>query len=242
MRGNFVLPDHGRTKRSTNTGRFHGRKDVYMKAKYYSVTFKCGHTERIQISGDWETVKRKMDGYKRHLCCSKCAETTFRKHKEIDHRAVYMSYRAYKEHFSSYDCLPSTYDKDSKRILVFLPKWENFDEIFRELANRSDKATYLSETTETDKYGNYRKTIYYSDGDHVFGVCTPYEKISIEGRTLFEQKTPFRIDLDANSLGDFAESIVFGIQDRELEIKRLEELKYRYKPEIDEAFPFDIGE
>lgn len=104
----------------------------------YDVTFSCGHTEEVQIYGKSEERENKIRYYKKSGLCSECYKKQMDKENAENCKAVKMSYREYKENYADCKTKAGSYDKETKTIVVYIPKKEKKEdarEVFRKALN-----------------------------------------------------------------------------------------------------------
>ncbi len=82
---------------------------------YMTITRKCGHNEKVFLYEDEMNNQNSIKNHCEHEC-----EKCFLKHNNINE--VKMSYSSYKIEYSDCRTKSNSYDKDSKTIIVYIPK------------------------------------------------------------------------------------------------------------------------
>ncbi len=82
---------------------------------YMTITRKCGHNEKVFL---YEDEMNNQNSIKNH--CEYECEKCFLKHNNV--KEVKMDYSTYKIEYSYCRTKPNSYDKDSKTIIVYIPK------------------------------------------------------------------------------------------------------------------------
>ena len=94
----------------------------------YEVRFSCGHTETVELFGKNADRQRKIAWFEESGLCSKCyAEQKAAEMAEV-FDAVEMFYGDYKEKFSDCKTKPGSYNRETKTIIVYVPKEDPAEE------------------------------------------------------------------------------------------------------------------
>lgn len=103
----------------------------------YDVRFSCGHTETVELFGKNADRQRKIAWFEESGLCSKCyAEKNASEMAEAFY-AVEMFYGDYKEKFSDCKTKPGSYNRETKTIIVYVPKEEPAEEREAEIIKAS---------------------------------------------------------------------------------------------------------
>ena len=94
----------------------------------YDVNFSCGHTETVELFGKNADRQRKIAWFEESGLCSKCYAEKKAAEMTEGFDAVEMFYGDYKEKFSDCKTKPGSYNRETKTIIVYVPKEENSDE------------------------------------------------------------------------------------------------------------------
>lgn len=87
----------------------------------YSVEFKCGHNEEVQLYGPYADREREIERLS-ECDCPACRKLAFQKSMSAEYDEVRMSYADYKKSYSDCKTLRDSYDKKTKTIVVFVKK------------------------------------------------------------------------------------------------------------------------
>ena len=90
----------------------------------YDVTFSCGHTATIELFGTTEQRERKIKWYETYGDCPDCYEAHINAENAEGCEAVEMSYREYKENYGECKTERGSYNKETKTIVVYVPRTE----------------------------------------------------------------------------------------------------------------------
>ena len=90
----------------------------------YDVTFSCGHTETVEIYGKTEDREKKIAYYGKSGLCPECYEKKMNEKKAENCEEVEMKYSEYKENYADCKTKSGSYDKETKTIVVYVPKKE----------------------------------------------------------------------------------------------------------------------
>ena len=88
----------------------------------YDVDFSCGHNEVVQLFGKVRERERRIAYWECYGLCSKCYREQREIEKAIGCDEVEMSYREYKNKFSSCKTKDGSYNGITKTIVVYIPK------------------------------------------------------------------------------------------------------------------------
>ena len=88
----------------------------------YDVKFSCGHTEEMQLFGKMEDRERKIKYLGKNGLCSECYKKKMNEENSENCEEVEMSYREYKENYADCKTKSGSYDKETKTIIVYVPK------------------------------------------------------------------------------------------------------------------------
>ena len=98
----------------------------------YDVKFSCGHTETVELFGKNADRQRKIAWFEESGLCSKCYAEKKAAEMAEGFNAVEMFYGDYKEKFSNCKTKPGSYNRETKTIIVYIPKEESNEERERE--------------------------------------------------------------------------------------------------------------
>lgn len=102
----------------------------------YEVKFSCGHTETVELFGKNEDRQRKIAWFEESGLCSKCYAEKKAAEMAEGFNAVEMFYGDYKEKFSNCKTKPGSYNRETKTIIVYIPKEESNEERERPRSSR----------------------------------------------------------------------------------------------------------
>lgn len=119
----------------------------------YDVTFSCGHTETVEIYGKAEDREKKIAYYGKSGICRKCYEKMMNEKNSENCEEVEMKYSEYKENHADCKTKAGSYDKETKTIVVYVPKQEEMKEDSREVFGKALNAALeeLKEENENAK-------------------------------------------------------------------------------------------
>ena len=103
----------------------------------YDVTFSCGHTETVEIYGKAEDREKKITYYGKSGICRKCYEKIMNEKNSENCEEVEMKYSEYKENYADCKTKAGSYDKETKTIVVYVPKQEEKEEDSREVFGKA---------------------------------------------------------------------------------------------------------
>lgn len=88
----------------------------------YTVTFSCGHTCTIGLTGPGKERESKIKYYETHGLCPDCYAAIKKTQAQYGCDAVKMLYREYKAKYSDCKTDHDSYDADTKTITVYVPR------------------------------------------------------------------------------------------------------------------------
>lgn len=94
----------------------------------YEVRFSCGHTETVELSGKNADRQRKIAWFEASGLCSRCYAEQKSAEMAEGFDAVEMFYGEYKEKYSDCKTKPGSYNRETKTIIVYVPKEETIEE------------------------------------------------------------------------------------------------------------------
>lgn len=94
----------------------------------YEVRFSCGHTETVELFGKNADRQRKIAWFEESGLCSKCYAEQKAAEMAEGFDAVEMFYGDYKEKYSDCKTKPGSYNRETKTIIVYVPKEEPSEE------------------------------------------------------------------------------------------------------------------
>lgn len=94
----------------------------------YEVKFSCGHTETVELFGKNADRQRKIAWFEESGLCSKCYAEQKSAEMAEGFDAVEMFYGEYKEKYSDCKTKPGSYNRETKTIIVYVPKEEPTEE------------------------------------------------------------------------------------------------------------------
>ncbi len=103
----------------------------------YEVIFSCGHTETVELFGKNADRQRKISWFEESGLCSKCYAEQKAAEMAEGFNAVEMFYGDYKEKFSNCKTKPGSYNRETKTIVVYIPKEESNEEREAEIIKAS---------------------------------------------------------------------------------------------------------
>lgn len=103
----------------------------------YEVKFSCGHTETVELFGKNADRQRKIAWFEESGLCSKCYAEKKAAEMADGFDAVEMFYGDYKEKFSDCKTKPGSYNRETKTIIVYIPKEESNEEREAEIIKAS---------------------------------------------------------------------------------------------------------
>lgn len=109
----------------------------------YDVTFKCGHTEVVELFGKNADREAKINYYSTKCVCHECYIAERDAEMLKDHDLVEMHYSEYKNSYSSCETQKGSYNAATKTIKVFVPKAveETAEEITEEVSEDTAEET-----------------------------------------------------------------------------------------------------
>ncbi len=90
----------------------------------YTVTFKCGHEEEVQLVGKHSDRERKISWFENNCECSKCKQDAQAEKMAAKFDVVEMHYGEYKRNFANNKTVAGSYDSKPKTIKVYVEKSE----------------------------------------------------------------------------------------------------------------------
>ena len=103
----------------------------------YEVRFSCGHAETVELFGKNADRQRKIAWFEESGLCSKCYAEQKAAEMAEGFDAVEMFYGDYKEKFSDCKTKPGSYNRETKTIIVYIPKEESNEERETEIIKAS---------------------------------------------------------------------------------------------------------
>lgn len=104
----------------------------------YEVEFSCGHTETVDLVGKHDDRRCKIAWFEESWLCSKCYAESKAAEMAETHDLVEMHYSEYKNKYADCKTKSGSYNKQTKTIMVYVPKAE--DPIDREAKEIEIKA------------------------------------------------------------------------------------------------------
>lgn len=94
----------------------------------YEVRFSCGHTETVDLFGKNTDRQRKIAWFEESGLCSKCYAEQKAAEMAEGFDAVEMFYGEYKEKYSDCKAKTGSYNRETKTIIVYVPKEDPAEE------------------------------------------------------------------------------------------------------------------
>lgn len=126
----------------------------------YTVEFKCGHEEEVELVGAYKDRERKIE-YLKTCKCSECKKAELRAKMAETHDEVRMHYSEYKNNYSDCKTLDNSYDAKTKTIVVFVERKveEVVEEVVEETAAEYEvsfnNTTIVKTTSAKEAYDAY---------------------------------------------------------------------------------------
>ena len=112
------------------------------------ITFSCGHTAIIDLFGTNEQRERKIKWYETYGDCPDCYEARINAENAEGCDAIEMPYREYKEKYSECKTERGSYNKETKTIVVYVPRTETEENEAEEAAMEETANEGAKEPTE----------------------------------------------------------------------------------------------
>lgn len=95
----------------------------------YDITFSCGHTHTVDIYGSAAEREHKVKRYETQAVCPDCYKAQLDAEAAEGCDEVEMSYKEYKTDYADCKTKRDSYNKETKTIVVYVPRTETEDEI-----------------------------------------------------------------------------------------------------------------
>lgn len=95
----------------------------------YDITFSCGHTHTVDIYGSAAERERKVMWYATQAVCPDCYKAQLDAEAAEGCDEVEMSYKEYKTDHADCKTKRDSYNKETKTIVVYVPRTETEEEI-----------------------------------------------------------------------------------------------------------------
>ena len=95
----------------------------------YDITFSCGHTRTVDIYGSAAERERKVMWYATQAVCPDCYKAQLDAEAAEGCDEVEMSYKEYKTDHADCKTKRDSYNKETKTIVVYVPRTETEEEI-----------------------------------------------------------------------------------------------------------------
>lgn len=95
----------------------------------YDITFSCGHTHTVDIYGSAAERERKVMWYETQAVCPDCYKAQMDAEAAEGCDEVEMSYKEYKTDYADCKTKRDSYNKETKTIVVYVPRTETEEEI-----------------------------------------------------------------------------------------------------------------
>lgn len=86
------------------------------------ITYRCGHTEQIEVFGTAAERERKIKWLAENHVCSECYKAEQNEKKANGCKEVEMLYKDYKKDYADCDTKADSYDAKAKTIIVYVPE------------------------------------------------------------------------------------------------------------------------